>query len=286
MISATIVLFNPDLDKLKENIDAVLPQVDHLFLVDNAPKNFDFNILSSWYDDASNISKIQYLPNDSNRGIAYALNRGIEAAKKSGDEWILTLDQDSVIPRNLVSGYMRVISDHTKCGIVTCQVDYNGVRQETVQKADETVDFAITSGSLLNIQACYEIGGYDESMFIDGVDFEYCFRLRANGYSIIRAGDVLLKHELGDLKIVSFLGKKISVENHNAFRTYYISRNYIYCDRKHKGYYGKYQCLTNEAKLITKVLLFEKGKFKKLKSILQGIWAGLHMGISDSSYLV
>lgn len=285
MISATIVLFNPDLDKLKENIDAVLPQVDHLFVVDNAPQNFDFNIMSRWYD-ASNTNKIHYIPNDTNRGIAYALNRGIESAKKCGDEWLLTLDQDSVIPKNLISRYMKAILDHEKCGMVTCKVDYNGVRKETVQKADEIVDFAITSGALLNIQVCYEIGGYDESMFIDGVDFEYCFRLRENGYSIIRAGDVLLKHELGDLKIVSILGKRISVENHNAFRTYYISRNYIYCVRKHEGYYSKYQCVMNELILITKVLLFEKEKFKKLKSILHGIWEGIHMEISDRKYLI
>ena len=38
-ISAGIVLFNPDIERLKENIDAVIVQCTHVYLVDNGSKN-------------------------------------------------------------------------------------------------------------------------------------------------------------------------------------------------------------------------------------------------------
>ena len=40
-ISAGIVLFNPDIKRLKENIDAVIVQCTHLYLVDNGSGNVD-----------------------------------------------------------------------------------------------------------------------------------------------------------------------------------------------------------------------------------------------------
>lgn len=38
-ISAGIVLYNPDINRLKQNIKAVIPQVDVLVLYDNGSKN-------------------------------------------------------------------------------------------------------------------------------------------------------------------------------------------------------------------------------------------------------
>lgn len=40
-ISAGIVLFNPDIKRLKENIDAVIVQCTHVYLVDNGSGNID-----------------------------------------------------------------------------------------------------------------------------------------------------------------------------------------------------------------------------------------------------
>ena len=40
-IGAGIVTFNPDIGRLKENIDAILPQVSELVIVDNGSANVD-----------------------------------------------------------------------------------------------------------------------------------------------------------------------------------------------------------------------------------------------------
>ena len=40
-ISASIVTFNPDIDRLKENLDAISSQVHAVYLVDNGSENAD-----------------------------------------------------------------------------------------------------------------------------------------------------------------------------------------------------------------------------------------------------
>lgn len=38
-VLGAIVTYNPDKARLQENINAVLPQIDHLFIVDNGSDN-------------------------------------------------------------------------------------------------------------------------------------------------------------------------------------------------------------------------------------------------------
>ncbi len=40
-ILAAIVPYNPDLERLQKNINAIEPQVEHLIIVDNGSKNIN-----------------------------------------------------------------------------------------------------------------------------------------------------------------------------------------------------------------------------------------------------
>ena len=63
-----IVTFNPDLGRLKDNINAVLVQVKHILIVDNGSDNFEeVNCLFS--DDITIIKNVK------NEGIAKALRQ-------------------------------------------------------------------------------------------------------------------------------------------------------------------------------------------------------------------
>src|SRR5690606_13232277 len=81
----------------------------------------------------------------------------------------------------------------------------------------------LSSGSLIP-KATYEaVGGMDDGLFIDAVDFEYCWRLRSYGYVIFKQPDALLGHRLGDGK-QKILGL-VSVGLPAPFRHYYAFRN-------------------------------------------------------------
>ena len=103
-ISAGIVLFHPDINRFKENISAVIVQWAHVYLVDNGSNNIDeVKKLLNQY----NHSKVSVLCNMENQGISKALNQLASEAQKGGFDWILTLDQDSVAPSNIIEEFEK-----------------------------------------------------------------------------------------------------------------------------------------------------------------------------------
>ncbi|MGT2979230.1 glycosyltransferase family 2 protein [Streptococcus alactolyticus] len=270
-ISAGIVLFNPDIKRLKENIDAVIIQCTHLYLVDNGSGNVDEvkGLLNQY-----NQSKISILWNRENQGIAKALNQLTSAAQKEGFDWILTLDQDSVVPSNIVGEFEKYINNSSVGILCPIICDRNKDEEIKINEDCTEIDECITSGSLLNIKAWSEIGGFDERMFIDGVDFDICYRLRQRGYKIYCIHSVVLLHELGHIEYHRFLFWKVLVKNHSVFRKYYIARNIIYVAKKRKSVLLAIKGILQEVKLLGIVLLYETDKKSKSISIIKGIRDG------------
>ena len=264
-ISAGIVLFNPDINRLKENISAVIVQCTHIYLVDNGSNNIgDVSELLNQY----NQSKISILCNKENRGIAKALNQLTAAAQKDGFKWVLTLDQDSVAPSNIVEEFEKYINNSNTGMLCPVICDRNKGAIVEAKNGYKEIDECITSGSLLNIKAWSEIGGFDESMFIDGVDFDICYRIRQNGYKILCIQSVVLLHELGRIEYHRFLFWKVFVKNHSAFRKFYIARNTVYLARKEHSNIVK--AILQNVKLFLIAICYEDDKCKKSKKILQG----------------
>ena len=72
-IAAIIVLYNPEMNRLHENIMAVYDQVDEVHLIDNTSNN-----IASIKEKYKNNKKISFQCNNTNCGIAKALNQGFE----------------------------------------------------------------------------------------------------------------------------------------------------------------------------------------------------------------
>lgn len=67
---AGIVLYNPDLGRLKENIESICKQVDKVILIDNGSDN-----IREIEDLIKEYLNCILLKNGENMGIAYALNQ-------------------------------------------------------------------------------------------------------------------------------------------------------------------------------------------------------------------
>jgi rhamnosyltransferase len=120
----------------------------------------------------------------------------------------------------------------------------------------------MTSGSLIRTG----LGFFEEKLFIDSVDNEYCLRLRKNGYKIIRVNHAVLNHQLGTLR-KNWLGFSTIV--HPASRRYYITRNMFYVMSKYPEFrlFGIKELL----KSILLIILVENDKIKKLKAFFRGV---------------
>ena len=133
----------------------------------------------------------------------------------------------------------------------------------------------ITSGNIIDVNNAVSIGGFDEALFIDEVDHEFCFRGIKNGLFIYQCTrGIYLLHKIGNPIEIKIMGKVYHPPAHNYVRTYYIIRNRLYMIRRYwnldikwtiNHYFG------NTARLIVSKIFFEEDKYRKIKSIYYGI---------------
>ena len=263
-VYGVVVLYNPDQSILK-NINSYIDQVDILYAIDNSEdKN---NVL---IQDIKNNPKIQYIDNHGNQGLAHALNMGANLAIDSGADWLLTMDQDSRFDKDTLSKMIKWINENEidDIGIVSPMHSVNS--RDNYQRQYDLV--TMTSGNLLNLKIFQKIGKFDEKLFIDSIDTEYCLRLNVNNYYIKRLKSMVLDHNLGDIKRKNFLFLNFTVTNHNSIRRYYIIRNRFYVWGKYKEYFSWF--INYEKKMtikeIIKILLVEDDKILKFKMIFKG----------------
>lgn len=248
-ISAGIVLYNPEIKRLKKNIDAISQQVDIVYCFNNGSKN-----LNEIQKLISNYSNVTLIDGKENLGISVALNRMAETAETAGSKWLLSLDQDSVCPDDMIQEFTPYQKMEEVGIICPFFVDKRRPQRQIPTEPYSEVDDTITSGALMNLDIYKKLGGSDEYLFIGLVDDEYCYRLRLNHYKIIQINTVLMDHELGKVttsKHANFY-RKLGKTFHSHFfekltyqravspmRVYYSTRNMLYCRKKYKGHQNR-----------------------------------------------
>ena len=241
--AAGIIIFYPDLERLKKNIDAIIDQVDVVYCYNNGvnDNNALLNLLSHY-------SKIRLIGTGDNDGIPIAINKMAYDAINNNMDWFLTLDQDSICPNEMIKNFLIYIDDKNIGAICPLIVDRRRPQEIKPENRIEEVDFCITSGCFMNLNVFEKIHGMDEYLFIGLVDNEYSYRMIVNGYKIIRINSVVLDHELGNITPSIFSGffiklgelfhcqklKALSYKRSvSPFRVYYATRNIIYLSRKY-----------------------------------------------------
>lgn len=235
----------------------------NVILVDNTPSR-DLKIFAT---------NIQYIPLLENVGIAKALNVGFQVAKDLQSEWILTMDQDSELSPEMISQYLDFLSTNSEnIGLLAPLINMYAGEKKQISNTYSIIDEAITSGSLINMKAFEAVGGFKEELFIDGVDFEFCWNLKKHGYLIYQLNYVVMQHQLGETKEYKFFGKHLFyVTNHNFIRRYYITRNSLYIKKLYADIMPKPSLLESFG-IVTlfKIVFFEKDVIRKLRAMKLG----------------
>ncbi len=281
-IIAGIVLYNPDITRLKENLDAISPQTDEIICIDNASLNIeDIDGLLSYYP------KVRIIKNDINQGIAAALNQIINYADKNAYKWVITLDQDSIVDYKLIDTY-RLYLNKESMAMLTCLIQERTIDdRQAIERQDMTeVDKCITSGCLTNVKACIEVGGFNEALFIDYVDFDMCIRLIQRGWKIYCVNYIGLLHQTGQAQRVTVFGHKLYLQGHpievyheSPLRTYYFFRNVVYFCRKYGSEGKSYTSLAHILWRALLIICYEHPKRIKMIQIFKGIKDGWRMKI-------
>lgn len=216
-----------------------------------------------------------------NRGIASALNAGVRIARDQEFEWIFTFDQDSSIAANFVESMLRtVISDERKenIAVVTPQCldsTFYFPMKLPISAAGEILE-TITSGSMIPSSIFAKVGEFDETLFMDYVDIEFCLRCRRAGFRIVQSSESVLYHSLGKMTPYHVGSLTCYISNHSARRRYYMTRNRVYLLMK---YLTDWQWVLHQLRLTAaetvKLLLWEKKRLPKLMRVAQGIFDGI-----------
>lgn len=266
-IAAIVITYQPG-PEITGNIQSYLGLVDHLYIADNSEPKLSFS--SGILDN----SKITLINTGGNEGIATRLNQVAEKAIADGYQWLLTMDQDSYFEPEHIQAYF----DYAKEFPGHDQVAMFGV--ETVNKPEliadlsEKADQLITSGSLVNLSLYKDIGPFDESLFIDEVDHEYCYRASLRGYQVIQFTHIFLQHQLGEaVNIKTIQGSSRSTSFHSPLRLYYMVRNFLYVREKYKDVLGHVFKVRTTALMhrIKNNLLYGPNKWQTLKMVLLAV---------------
>lgn len=273
-VAAGIVLYNPDIERLRKNLMSISNQVEKIFLVDNASDN-----LIEIKELLKQFSDWDLIVNEENKGIAEALNQLFKSAEASGFQWMLTLDDDSVCDKNMVSSLCKCIHKE-QIGIICplAEDDKMQRKRNSSKICVEEIADCITAGSLTKIAAWREVGGFDSRMFIDFVDIEFCLRLRIKGYKILRVNNVCVHQQYGNITgSFSILGKKFYLFGYSPVRVYYSVRNQIYYMKKHWKNINVGKQLLYLFGYIGKRLIFEKNRVKSFAAVCRGVKDGVRM---------
>lgn len=266
-IYAGIVVFNPNIKRLQDNLNAICCQVDRVILFDNgSSQQFKVKQVIKRYNNTELICSTK------NLGIAAALNYLMKWGYDRKYNWMLSLDQDSVCDKDFVQKMKKNLIPNSRQGIVAPIIkDRNiGIVGHNPTNKIERVRTCITSGAFTNMNVWKEVGGYDEAMFIDSVDFEFCYRVRKSGYEVLQVHDVYLLHEIGESQRKRLLFWNVTVNGHSAFRKFYIAQNNIYYPLKHNLIFHLIRGNFRNLKLLSIILLYEDCKKEKIKAVLKG----------------
>lgn len=273
-ICAGIITYNPTLTDVSTCLEALCNQVERVIIVDNASKN-----VKDLQEVVSKYANVTLVKNSQNIGFAKALTQVFEWAKSQGFNWVLTLNDDSVVPSNMISEYKKILENqgslvnqkNAKIAIV-CSLLKNRL-DGTILHSKCHEDECITSGSLTSVEAWQEIGGFDEWLEIDGVDFDFSRRLVRAGWKIVECQNVIMEHQIGKARSINLIIKHPIVWNHNANRKYYIARNMQVVDYK-MGTYSYAKSLRAVVRDMIFVALWEKNKFAKIHAMIRGFKDG------------
>lgn len=293
---ATItVTYHPDPHILRIQLCA-LPETSLKLLIDNAS---DEDAIRAMQVMAATIPNTHLIPNPINKGLAAALNQGINLAKQLRPtvQWCLLLDQDSEPEVNsidaLFSGMERLMERGENVGCVGPKlIDSStelshGFHQQThwlwhrVHPDEGTLHPVPCSnlngsGTLVALRLFEEMGGLDESLFIDHVDTEWAFRLLAHGYTLWGIPQAVFRHRMGQSSLRYWLLGWRLWPQRSPFRHYYLYRNAVWLmRRRYVPIIWKFWAVIKLTVTLLVHGVFDPERYTQLRCMLKGLHDGV-----------
>mgnify|MGYP001110058261 CR=1 FL=1 len=273
-----------DLGECLDSLSRITYPTHRVIVVDNGSNDGSQEFINNEYPWVELIA----LPK--NLGYAGALNVGIKKALEWGADYVLALNNDTVISPGTIQRLVEVIESDKTIGIISPKI-LNFYNPRKIYSLGERMydwlplpfsfgrgwpdipifsriwefDYVTGCAMMIRTSLFQEVGLFDSSFFMYYEDADFCRRVREYGYRIICVGDVEVYHK------VSKSAKKTESFIHRI-----RSRNRIRFYRRYK--HGPHPWLTIATLIIMafyrSVMYVLSGRVNLVVPYLSGLWEG------------
>lgn len=253
-VSIILVNYNGALDTLEciESINRMSYKNFQIIVVDNNSTDNSIKILSQKKEELG--FELDCLSD--NKGFSAGNNFGILKAIKDGAQYILLLNNDTIVDCNFLSNLMREAVNNSNASVVTGTIYYASDRNKLWYAAgkfhpylakvtqvdkrckegilpEQSTNVTFASGCCLCIPVSVikRVGLLDESYFMYEEDVDYCYRLILNRINIIFVPDAIIYHKVSS--------STTKTEKISPITQYYMVRNkFIFIKRYYNSFKG------------------------------------------------
>jgi hypothetical protein len=256
-----------------------------IILIDNEAQN-------SFPDEINKSEKIQIIKNQNNEGFSKANNQGIKYSIKHGFDYVLLLNNDTLIKNDLIDSLIQQSSTLNQKIIQPLILNYDGSKIwnaggkinnffgtfQTLEKGKgfkyfkrnrTYTDWFTGCCVLIKVEIFNHVGYFDERFFAYYEDVDYSIRLKKMGYSIALMTNSYLQHyESASSKSLNKIEGNLSPYVH-----YLNIRNHILLLKKHSKSFNLIGVLLYQLVKIFSYLLYFliRFRFNKFKMVSKGL---------------
>lgn len=241
-----------------------------VFVVDNASSSDETTEIKQAYPDITTFRC------ETNTGFAGGNNIAIKKALENGFDYILLLNNDTIVDSNMISHLLSIANENT---VVLPNMYYHASPQELWYGGGHTnrilgkvthwqeqrtspfeVNFMTGCCALIHKSIFEKIGLLSEEYFMYCEDVDFSIRLNLVGVKIVVQPEAKLWHKVA----------KSSPADGSAFRVYYNTRNRLLLVNKFRRYFSAatipYIKLSTYFKMVISLIKKDKNIYEALKN--------------------
>lgn len=269
-----IILLNwngfPDTLECLESLKKIDYPNFEVIVVDNNSTGDDVNIIKEKFGDFVK----ELIVSKDNLGFSGGNNLGIEYSLNEGADFILLLNNDTIVEPDFLSKLLDVFINKDSVGISAPQINYYNTpeivwtvggkisklrgsgfaysdkNESEIDKNEKFVTFASGCCLLIKREVFEKVGLFDEKFFLYVEDTDFCYRSHKAGYKIIVSPNSKIYHKVG----------RSTSEELKQIPLYYTTRNRLYFAQK--NFYGFH--------FITTIYIFTAMLYKTIFWLLKG----------------
>ena len=194
-----------------------------VIVVDNGSTDDSVQRIRAWArTEIANHRSVILISKGENLGFSAGNNIGIKKALQDGCEYVLLLNNDTVVEGSFLTNMVKCAEKHKRVGIIGCKIYYTdeprkiwyaGGRLNVVRPGgkpygqgqldhgqynrEREVSFVIGAVMLVKSQLFEDIGLLDERFFFGIEDYDFCRRALKAGYRLLYTPEAVVWHKVG-----------------------------------------------------------------------------------------